>query len=186
MRRKFRRAQPKPKKELFRINGQILAPELRVMTDEGEALGIMPTSEALARAEEMEMDLVEVSPKAEPPVAKITDYGRMKYKVEKMLSKQKAKQKKTEIKDIRLSLRISPHDLDMRYTQGLKFLQKGNKLKVDIILRGREKQLKDKARDIMSDFVRRIQEGDAALEVIVEQPLTWQVNGFNMVLANKK
>lgn len=148
-------------------------------------LGVMPTADALAKAQEMEMDLVEVSPKAQPPVAKIADYGKMKYKVEKLASKQKAKQKKTEVKDIRLSLRISPHDLEMRYAQGLKFLQKGNKLKVEIILRGREKQLKDKAREIMNNFTQRL-EGEDSIELAVEQPLTRQANGFNMTLANKK
>lgn len=185
MRRKFRRPKPKPKLELYRTNEKILSPEVRVITENGDMLGVMPTTEALAKAQEMEMDLVEVSPKAQPPVVKIADYGKMKYKAEKLASKQKVKQKKTEVKDIRLSLRISPHDLDMRYTQGLKFLQKGNKLKIEIILRGREKQLKDKAREIMDNFVRRLEQ-EESIDVTVEQPLTRQANGFNMTLANKK
>jgi translation initiation factor IF-3 len=185
MRRKFRRAKPKPKKELYRTNDKILAAEVRVITESGEILGVMTTADARAKAEEMEMDLVEVSPKAQPPVVKIADYGKMKYKVEKLASKQKAKQKKTEVKDIRLSLRISAHDLDMRYTQALKFLQKGNKIKLEIILRGREKQLKDKAREILDAFVKRLESEDS-VAVTVEQPLTRQANGFNMILANKK
>lgn len=185
MRRKFRRPKPKPKLDLYRTNEKIRVPELYVITDEGEVLGVMPTHEALARAQEMEMDLVEVSPKANPPVAKITDYGRMKYKAEKLMSKQKAKQKKTEVKDIRLSLRISPHDLDLRYNQALKFIEKGNKLKVEIILRGRERQLQDKAREIMENFVRRLK-AEEGLAIVTEQALTRQANGFNMVLANKK
>lgn len=185
MRRTYRRPKPKPKVEIFRINNHINAPELRIINEEGDNLGVMETAKALAMAQEQDMDLVEVFPKAQPPVAKITDYGRMKYQKEKYLHKQKARQKKVEIKDVRLSLRISPHDFEMRLNQGIKFLEKGHKLKIEIILRGREKQLKDKAREIINDFYHKL-EAHEGFKLTIEQNLTKQVNGFNMVVVNKK
>jgi len=185
MRRTFRRPKPKPKMEIFRINEQIHAPELRVINDEGENVGVMTTAEALNIAQEQDMDLVEVFPKAQPPVAKITDYGRMKYQKEKYLHKQKAKQKKVENKDIRLSLRISPHDLEMRLNQGIKFLEKGHKLKIEIILKGREKQLQAKAQEIINNFYKKLEEHEG-FKLVIEQSLTRQVNGFNIVVVNKK
>jgi translation initiation factor IF-3 len=185
MRRTFRRPKPKPLVEFYRINAQIRVPEVRVIDDEGAMLGVMPLARALELAREQELDLVEVSPKAQPPVAKITDYGRMRYQKEKEVQKQKAKQKKIEVKDIRLSLRISPHDLEMRVEQAAKFLERGDKLKIEILLKGREKQLSNKAVDIMKDFVKKLK-ANGALDITEEQGLTRQMNGFNMIIINKK
>lgn len=185
MRRTYRRPKPKPKIEMFKINQHISAPEVRVINDEGELLGIMSTLKALQLAQEQDMDLVEVFPKAVPPVAKVTDYGRMKYQKEKQMQKQQAKQKKVEIKAVRLSLRISEHDRAFRYRQALKFLQNGNKLKVELILKGREKQLRTKAREIIMEFVNELK-AEETLTLAEEQTLTKQPSGFNIVLTNKK
>ncbi|PIT93471.1 translation initiation factor IF-3 [Candidatus Falkowbacteria bacterium CG10_big_fil_rev_8_21_14_0_10_43_11] len=185
MRRTFRRPKPKPQVEFYRINEQIRVPEVRAIDDEGATIGVMPVARAIQLAREQEMDLVEVSPKAQPPVAKITDYGRMKYQKEKQIQKQKAKQKKTEVKDIRLSLRISPHDLEMRVEQAIKFLGRGDKLKIEIILRGRERQLASKAIEIIKNFINKLKAVDA-LNIVEEQGLTRQMNGFNMIVINKK
>ncbi|OGF28411.1 translation initiation factor IF-3 [Candidatus Falkowbacteria bacterium RIFOXYC2_FULL_47_12] len=184
MRRTYRRPKPKPLIEIFRINQQIKVPELRVIDDDGQNIGVMPTAQALQLAQEQEMDLVEVFPKAQPPVAKITDYGRMKYQKEKYLHKQKTRQKKVDIKDIRLSLRISPHDFDLRVSQAAKFLEKGHKIKIEIILRGRERQLRDKATEIVNTFYKKLGENEK-FSLAVEQNLTRQVNGFTMVVVNK-
>ncbi len=184
MRRTFRRPKPKPQLEFYRINEQIRVPEVRVIDDAGATLGVMPVTKAIALAREQELDLVEVSPKAQPPVAKITDYGRMRYQKEKQLQKQKAKQKKIEVKDIRLSLRISPHDLDFRLQQAAKFLERGDKLKIEIILRGREKQLASKGVAIMKNFINKLKE-NGRLNLVEEQSLTRQMNGFNMIVVNK-
>jgi len=185
MRRTYRRPKPKPKIEFYRINERIRVPEVRVITEDGEQLGVMATSKALAMAKEQEVDLVEVFPKAQPPVAKITDYGRMKYQKEKQLQKQKSGQKKADIKDIRLSLRISAHDLEFRFNQAIKFLEKGHKLKIEILLRGREKQLKQKAIEIINNFIAKLKE-DERFTLAEEQALTRQANGFNIILVNKK
>jgi len=185
MRRVYRRPKPKPQRDFYRINERIRVPEVRLINDENEQLGVMPTAKALALAKEEEMDLVEVSPKAQPPVAKITDYGRMKYQKEKQIHKQKAKQKKVDIKAIRLSLRISSHDFQFRLQQATKFLEKGHKLKVEIILKGREKRLREKAFEIMNNFIDELKKNEK-FNIATEQDLTKQPNGFNIILVNKK
>ncbi len=185
MRRTYRRPKPKLDKTIFKINRQITAPEVNLINEDGKMLGITPTSEALKMAEEQEFDLIEVSPKAQPPVAKIGDYGRIKYQKEKMAHKQKVQQKKVEIKAIRLSLRISPHDTEMRIKQAIKFLTKGHKLKVEIVLKGREKQLYSKAREVMTDFTQELKKQEN-INLVEEQSLTKQPNGFNIIVVNKK
>jgi len=171
--------------DFYRINEQIRVPVVQVIGDEGEQLGEMPTAKALQMAREQELDLVEVSPKAQLPVAKITDYGRMKYQKEKQIHKQKASQKKIEVKDVRLSLRISSHDMEMRLNQATKFFEKGHKLKVEIILKGREKQHWGKAVEIVKNFIAKLKE-NKQFNLIEEQGLTRQQNGFNIILVNKK
>ena len=185
MRRTYKRAKAKPKIEMFKINQNIKTPQVRVINDDGDNLGVMTTEQALQMAQEQGVDLVEVFPTAQPPVAKITDYGRMKYQKEKYLHKQKTRQKTVDTKDIRLSLRISQHDIDLRLNQATKFLEKGHKLKVEIILRGRERQLKSRAADIVKAFYGKLQENEN-LKLAVEQSLTQQVNGFTMIVVNKK
>ena len=185
MRRTFRRPKPKPHVEFYRTNEQIRVPEVRVIDDEGAMLGVMTTARALELARGQELDLVEVSPKSQPPVVKITDYGRLRYQKEKELQKQKVKQKKVEVKDIRLSLRISPHDLAMRAEQAVKFLTRGDKLKIEILLKGREKQHANRAIAIMKDFVSGLK-AKGELNILEEQGLTRQMNGFNMIIINKK
>jgi len=185
MRRTYRRPKPKLKIDFYRTNEQIKLPEVRVIAEDEAQLGIMPTSEALAMAKEQELDLVLVFPKAEPPVVKITDYGRMKYQKEKQLQKQKSSQKKADVKDIRLSLRISPHDMEFRLNQAVKFLEKGHKLKIEIILRGREKQLKQKSTEIVNNFINKLKES-GPFNLVEEQVLTRQANGFNIILVNKQ
>ncbi|MDP3900488.1 MAG: translation initiation factor IF-3 [bacterium] len=184
MRRTYRRPKPKIDKNIFRINGQITAPQLRIIDADDNNIGVLSTQEALRMAQEQELDLVEVFPKAQPPVAKITDYGRMKYQKEKQMQKQQAKQKKVETKSIRMSLRISEHDRQLRYKQALKFLENGNKLKVDVLLKGREKQLQNKAREIITNFINQLK-AEESLNIAEEQALTKQLSGFNIIVINK-
>lgn len=184
MRRVYRRPKPKPWKNYYRINEQIRIPKVRVITEDGQQLGVMPTAKALEMAREQDLDLVEVFPKAQPSVVKITDYGKMKYQKEKQLHKQKAKQKKVDTKQIRLSLRISSHDFQFRLEQAIKFLEKGHKLKIEIILKGREKRLRDKALEIINSFVEELKKKEE-FNIVTEQNLTRQSNGFNMILVNK-
>src|SRR3989338_8049704 len=129
----------RPNKPIARINHQIKVPEVRVINAQGEHVGVMSVSDALKIAEEEGLDLVEVSPTAKPPVAKIINYDKYRYQVEKEEQKKKKQAKRIEVKSIRLSVRIGQHDLETNASQADKFLQEGKKVKVELVLRGREK-----------------------------------------------
>lgn len=184
MRRTYRRPQPKEEGKRLRANEQIKVPEVVLIDDEGVSLGKLSTREALQIAIDRELDLVEVNPQGKPPVAKIMDYGQFKYREDKKAQKQKSNQKKMEIKGIRLSVRISEHDLKMRVEQAKKFLEKGNKLKLELSLKGRERQHPEKAIETINAFA-AVLEQDETIKIIREQDLTKQSGRFSMILANK-
>jgi len=183
MRRKWRKAKPKQEK-FFRANEQIRIPEVFLIDENGENIGIVSTAKALGMARELRMDLVEVNPKVKPSVVKIMNLGQFKYEREKKSHKQKMQQKKIETKGIRLSVRISVHDFDFRLNQAIKFLEKGNKLKIELILKGREKQHPRKAVETINEFVGKLEDNDK-LDIIKEQDLTKQGGKFIIVLSNK-
>lgn len=184
MRRKWKKAKPKVVAPIYRSNEKIRVPEVFLIDENEEKIGPVPTHEALTRARDLELDLVEVAPKANPPVAKIIDFGQLKYEQDKRAHKQKVQQKKVDTKEIRLSVRISGHDFDFRLSQANKFLEKGNKLKIDLVLKGREKQHPEKARETIRNFVDRLKEKEG-LNIQEEQPLTKQGGRFNIILVNK-
>jgi translation initiation factor IF-3 len=126
--------------DLYPVNDKIRSPEVEVIDENGEHLGLLATYKALQMAKERGLDLVAVAPKANPPVAKILDYGSFKYQKEKTAKKQKAQQKRVDNKEIRLSPRISEHDIETRLKQALKFINRGDKLNINVILKGRERQ----------------------------------------------
>jgi translation initiation factor IF-3 len=140
----------------------------------------MPIEQAIARAKEQELDLVEVSPKATPPVCKILDYGKYLYAEGKKEQKAKSKQKKVETKGIRLRLRTDTHDLDFKRAQAEKFLTHGHKVKIELVLRGREKALPDKARDALREFLNSIKAPFGIEEDIKRFP-----NGLHIIIAPK-
>jgi translation initiation factor IF-3 len=177
---RHRSRKPKYKVARFLVNTRIKAPQVRVVGAEGEALGIIETSRAIAMATEKEMDLVEVSPKADPPVCKILDYGAFKYQKEKEAKKQKAQSKEVELKGVRLTFRMGTHDLDVRLKQASKFLDKGNKVKVEMPLRGREKAHKDVAMEIMNNFLERLKE---TYELRIEQEVKFQSGRMTAIVA---
>lgn len=184
MRRSYHKQKPKEEKK-FRINEQIRVSEVFLIDAEGENLGIMPTAKAISTAREAGLDLVEVNPKAEPPIVKIIDYGQFKYEKDKKAQKQKAKNKKTDTKTIRLSVRIGSHDFNVRLNQAKNFLKKGHKLQLDLRLKGREKQHPETAREVMTKFYSQLI-GDNELDLALEQDLTKQGGQFNMIIVNKK
>jgi len=122
-----------------RVNEQIKVPEVRLIDIDGGQLGVMPTAEAVAKAKSRGLDLVEVSPKALPPVAKLVNYDKFRYQQNKLAQQQKKNQKKIEVKGIRLSIRTGPHDLEFKAKNADKFLKTGDKVKIDMMLRGRER-----------------------------------------------
>jgi len=175
------RAKPKPLLEThYRVNRFINAPVLRLMDESGEHLGELKTEAALALAEERGFDLVEVNPSALPPVAKLLNYGQFKYEKEKELKKQKLQVKQIEVKGVRLSARIGAHDLDMRRLQAKKFLEEGDKVKVEIILRGRERQHSPLAYKMIKDFVASL---NTLIPVKLEAPATNQGGKISALIA---
>ncbi len=127
-----------PVKDSVNINERIRAKEVRLISEEGAQLGIMPTIEALRLAKEQELDLVEISPKTVPPVCKIMDYGKFKYQVAKKAHEAKKKQVIIHVKEMKLGLKIEEHDLQFKIKHLRGFLQEGNKIKVIIMFKGRE------------------------------------------------
>lgn len=126
-----------------RINEKIRGKELRIISETGEQLGIMSSQEALALAEEQELDLVEISPNAEPPVCKIMNYGKFKYEQTRKMKEAKKNQKQVIIKEVKISARIDEHDLETKVSHIEKFLEKDNKVKVTLTLFGRERMNAD-------------------------------------------
>lgn len=161
-----------------RINEYIRALEVRVVSDSGEQLGLMSSDEALRMAKEQELDLVEIAPLAKPPVCKIMDFGKFQYQQSKQDKNNKAKQKKSEIKGIRIGVRTDDHDLDFKKEQAEKFLQKGNKIKIEITLRGREKAHQDLAKSNLEEFVKNITTPNK-----IEQEIKRFPGGFNTIIA---
>lgn len=177
-RRKFRR--PRPKIEVIprlRINEQIRIPVVRLIDAAGENRGEISTEEALALAKQEELDLVEVSPQAKPPVCRILDYGKFQYQQTKQVQQAKAKQKKVETKGIRIGLRTDTHDLEFKKSQAEKFLSKGNKVKIEILLRGREKALPQKAVEALKNFLKTI-----AIPHTMEEDIKRFPAGFHVII----
>lgn len=135
------------------INNQIRAKELRVVGKDGENLGVLKTEEALAKAKEAGLDLIEIAPTAVPPVAKIIDYGKYMYQQEKKARETGKKSQSTETKSVQVSLGISQRDLEMKTKRASEFLKEGNRVKIDLILRGRAKYL-DK--DFINERMERV------------------------------
>ncbi|NQV90479.1 translation initiation factor IF-3 [Candidatus Uhrbacteria bacterium] len=165
---------------VYKVNGRIKSEEVRLFGAEGESLGVVKTEDAIKMAELKELDLVEVSPKAVPPVCKILDYGQFKYQKEKEAKKRKAQSAEVEIKGIRLSVRIGPGDFEVRVNQALKFLEKGNKVKPELPLRGREKAHREVAQKVMVQFLEKIKE---TYPIRVEQEIKYQSGRLTMILA---
>ncbi|MBI4457414.1 translation initiation factor IF-3 [Candidatus Uhrbacteria bacterium] len=169
MRISRRRFQPKKPSVVYMVNENIRFPEVRVIHDTEGHVGVMPTADALQKAREQGFDLVVIQANAVPPIAKIIDFGKYKYEKEKEARKAKAKAKTVEVKGIRLSARIGEHDLMVRKEQAKKFLERGDKLKIEIFLRGREKRHGDLAAKIIQEFVADL---NKEMPLKVEQPVS--------------
>jgi translation initiation factor IF-3 len=120
------------------LNGDIRASELRVIDEDGKQLGVLSRTEALALAAERELDLVEISPDAKPPVCKIVDWGKFNYQRTKQIQKNRKTTKASELKQMRFGLKISDHDLGVKMSKVVKFLDDGHKVKITLFYRGRE------------------------------------------------
>lgn len=140
------------------INEEIIDKELRVISDDGEQLGIMSAEEALKIAEEKELDLVKISPMAKPPVCKIMDYGKFRFEQAKREKEAKKNQRVMDVKEIRMSPSIGENDLQTKLKAALKFLADGDRVKVSIRFRGREMAHTNLGEQILRDFADKCSE----------------------------
>jgi translation initiation factor IF-3 len=179
LRRRFRR----PKKEKFieprfRANERIFSPTVFVIDEQGKQLGEMETKTALETARARELDLVEVSPNAQPPVCRFIDYGKFQYQQAKQEQQAKSRQHKVDIKGVRIGLRTDEHDILFKREQVIKFLSKGHKIKIEVVLRGREKAYREQAKQNLRDFVGKID-----IPHRIEEDVKSFPGGFNMIIA---
>ncbi len=163
------------------INEQIRDREVRLIGENGEQLGIMSSREAMALAQQAELDLVKIAPTAKPPVCKIIDYGKFRYELVRKEKEAKKKQKVTEVKEIRLSPNIDSNDLNTKANQARKFLAHGDKVKVALKFRGREMAHMNTGKQILDDFAELLQ--DCAT---VDKPAKLEGRNMIMFLTEKK
>ena len=163
------------------INEQIRDREVRLISQNGEQLGIMSAREAMKIAMEAELDLVKIAPGAKPPVCKIIDYGKFRYEQSRKEKEAKKKQKTVEIKEVRLSPNIDTNDLNTKVNNARKFISKGNKVKITLRFRGREMAHVQQSRHILDDFAELL--ADVA---VVEKPAKLEGRNMSMVLTVKR
>ena len=163
------------------INGQIRDKEVRVIAENGDQLGVMPLKEAMKLAQEAELDLVKIAPKAQPPVCKIIDYGKYRYELARKEKEAKKKQKTVEVKEVRISPNIDTNDLNTKVNNAKKFIAKGNKVKVTLRFRGREMAHMQQSKHILDDFAEMLAE-----VAVVEKPAKLEGRSMSMVLTEKR
>ncbi|WP_456297961.1 translation initiation factor IF-3 [Aminipila luticellarii] len=162
------------------INEEIRDKELRVIDNDGTQLGIMSLEDALALANEKKLDLVNISPNANPPVCKILDYGKYRYELQKREKEAKKKQKVTSVKEIRLSTFIEVHDIQVKANTAIKFLKDGDRVKVSLRFKGREKDYANKGLDVMKLFAESV----ASVGTIEKKP-EFEGRSLIMIVAPK-
>ncbi|MCC6629433.1 MAG: translation initiation factor IF-3 [Chloroflexi bacterium] len=164
-----------------RTNERIRVREVRVIDENGEQLGILPTRQALDTARERGLDLVEVAPNAIPPVCRLMDYGKYRYEQSRRDRESRKNQKTTELKEVRIKPKIDEHDLATKSRQALRFLEEGDKVKLTVMFRGREMAHPDIGRDLLLQMADQV--GGVA---IVEQPPRLEGRNMTMMLTPKK
>ena len=142
----------------MRINERIRISPVRLIDENNQQLGVVPTMEALERAREAELDLVEVSPTSSPPVCRIMDYGKYLYEQKRKVKQNLKKQHTVTLKEIRLRPKIDDHDRDIKIQRAIKFLEKGNKVQITMMFRGREMMHQNLGKDIMDEVVEKLQD----------------------------
>ena len=163
------------------INGQIRDREVRVIGTDGEQLGVMSARDAQKLADEAELDLIKIAPKAKPPVCKIMDYGKFRYEQQKREKEAKKKQHVVETKEIRLSPNVEMNDLKTKANNARKFITKGDKVKVSLRFRGREMAHVQNSKHILDDFAEALSE-----IATVEKAPKMEGRSMTMVLAEKR
>ncbi|NWF94162.1 MAG: translation initiation factor IF-3 [Syntrophaceae bacterium] len=161
-----------------RINREIRAKEVRVIDPEGKQLGVLPLGEALRAAANFDLDLVEVSPKSDPPVCRIMDYGKFKYQQSKKAHEAKKKQAIAHIKEVKMRPKTEEHDFQFKVRHIERFLKEGNKTKITVVFRGRELAHPDFGRKMLDRIAEGMKEWGK-----VEQAPRFEGRNYTMVLA---
>jgi translation initiation factor IF-3 len=163
------------------MNERIRAREVRVIGDEGQQIGIMPPFEALKMAREKNLDLVEISPTAQPPVCRIMDYGKFLYQQEKREREAKKHQKTITVKEVKFRINVDDHDYETKKNHVLRFLDEGDKVKATIFFRGREMTRQALGRQILERLIK-----DVENKGLVEFRPRQEGNTLHLILAPKK
>jgi translation initiation factor IF-3 len=167
-------------KQRVRINEQIKVPEVRLIAADGQQVGVMPTKEALARATEANLDLVEVAPQATPPVCRIMDYGKYKYQQSKKQQEARRRQTTIQVKEIKVRPKIEEHDMAFKMRNARRFLSEGDKVKISVIFRGREIAHTDRGFRLLAQISETL--GDIAT---VEQHPKLEGRNLSMIVSPK-
>lgn len=167
-------------KDTPRINEEIRAREVRVVSADNDQLGIMSVRDALAMAEEQHLDLVEVAPNGKPPVCRIMNYGKYRYEQQKREKEAKKKQKTFTLKEVKLRPHIEDHDFYVKLKNAAKFLGDGNKVKVTIMFRGRELSHPELGLNVLTRFA-----GELTDQAVVEKEAKLEGRNMTMILAKK-
>ncbi|MBD3300410.1 MAG: translation initiation factor IF-3 [Candidatus Moranbacteria bacterium] len=182
LKRKPYRNFSKPTREkTLRVNHGIKAPKVRLIDEEGGQIGVVATFEAVNQAKANDLDLVEVVSSANPPVAKIMDYGKYQYIKKKQERKNKSKSRQNEVKGIRLGIKTEQHDVEIKRKRAQQFLKKGYKVSIEMILKGRERAYMNKAREVLSEFIKNIE-----VPVQMDQEIKKSPRGFTAVIKADK
>ena len=176
IRKPFKKFQQKEQKP--RSNQEIRVPEVRLISQDGDNLGIVKTEDALKKAQEAGLDLVEISKDAKPPVAKIIDLGKYLYQQEKAKKEKKVKSKSSELKIIKIGLSTSEHDAMIKIKKLEKFLEDGDKVKIEMFLKGRQRANKDFAKEKFEKFLNLIPG-----EYKIDQPIKNLPSGFSIIIS---
>ena len=163
------------------INNFIRAKEVRVISETGEQLGVMNIFQAIDLAKSKGLDLIQVTEKVDPPVCRIANYGKYLYSQQKK-EKKMTKPRGGELKEIRLTFNISPHDMEIRATQAKKFLDEGDKVKINMSLRGREKAMGQFATDKVKLFLEKL---NLLIPIKTERELKREPRGFTMIVSKQ-
>jgi len=162
----------------LRVNAQIRVREVRVIDENGEQLGILSTHQALALAQERDLDLVEVAPNARPPVCRFMDYGKFRYEQSKREREARRRQKVLTLKEVRMSPKIDTHDLQIKMRNAERFLKEGDKVKITVRFRGREIVHADMAREKLTELAAELKDIS-----VVERPPKLEGRQMIMILA---
>ena len=165
----------------IKVNEHIRAREVRLISAEGEQLGILPLDEALKTAKDVGLDLVEVAPNSDPPVCRIMDYGKFKYQTSKKVQEARKKSRTVQVKEIKLRPNTEEHDLGFKLRNVKKFLDKKNRVKVTVFFRGREMAYMDAGRELL----KRVAEEVMDKGTVEEEPKQEARNRITMVIAPK-